>query len=624
MAREPPVGTVRPPNQAQQERLNQTNKTHHQPPSNSSYNSVNLRNNEAMNSANSQREIEAMNTKEDVQQAGKYTNSNHKHSAINWSSGDSHKQVAANLQKVSSLNDSEQRKRDYNVQGPNNGTEKGMQSQQATNEGNTDHNNYYKEFPKISSNFDRHKSNDQKNQQTKPHHRLLTRHSNEGQNNKQDQHIEPAPYTVVQTLAARLRQVHAAHADPIELVAPRHTTKQGQPIVIYDMDDFMNKLAVDCKYNLIGKFSATMPKQMNRKKCINTTTVKGTIKNTIHSKRKKDGKHKKGETLTSGGCTTKINMETYLTTKQADKGAPNKHNSTNREGPFNTGRIPPQETQNRRDKKQDKIDLTRHKGCKDNMKNSGIDSMLPTPVNPNIGSMVVTCNDEAEGGMEGGCQENHTNLQEGVWIVTTIRPQNPATTKTSQRQVKESTNSATNYSDISISVTKVTTIRALWLKTWDPRLVPKREGTPKSKNKPSKKKRDAAKKKQNMQQEGVQQGEQEENEETPPDKEQTNCQLNSIPIIDEYAVINSEDELDEDNQSFKEQDDEEETSEMLIRSFSPNYDQVLENEIQQVTDKQGLSPRGFHHDRFHFKNQDINTVTTGRPNTRLFTSKSSQ
>ncbi|KAK6780036.1 hypothetical protein RDI58_022220 [Solanum bulbocastanum] len=58
MAREPPVGTVRPPDQAQQERLNQTNKTHHQPPSNSSYNSVNLRNNEAMNSANSRREIE--------------------------------------------------------------------------------------------------------------------------------------------------------------------------------------------------------------------------------------------------------------------------------------------------------------------------------------------------------------------------------------------------------------------------------------------------------------------------------------------------------------------------------------------------------------------------------------
>ncbi|KAG5631333.1 hypothetical protein H5410_003050 [Solanum commersonii] len=37
------------------------------------------------------------------------------------------------------------------------------------------------------------------------------------------------------------------------------TTKQGQHAVIYDMDDFMNKLTMACKYTLIGKFSTTMP-----------------------------------------------------------------------------------------------------------------------------------------------------------------------------------------------------------------------------------------------------------------------------------------------------------------------------------------------------------------------------
>ncbi|KAK4706949.1 hypothetical protein R3W88_033486 [Solanum pinnatisectum] len=250
--------------------------------------------------------------------------------------------------------------------------------------------------------------------------------------------------------------------------------------------------------------------------------------------------------------------------------------------------------------------------------------------------------------MDGGCQENHTNLQEGVskggilphvlhegmdsdhssdlrTLATTKVSHHKSRNQQTQQQIiaaSQSQNDRSNHNKGSMA-------KDLGSKA----STSKQEGTPKIKNKPSKKKRDAAKKKQNMQQGGVQQGEQEKNEEaqymtpipkTPPDKEQSNCQLNSIPIIDEYAVINSEDELDGDNQSFKEQDDEEETSELLIRAFSPNYDQVLENEIQQVTDKQGLSPRGFHHDRFHFKNQDINTVTAGRPNTRLFTSKSSQ
>ncbi|KAK4706803.1 hypothetical protein R3W88_033635 [Solanum pinnatisectum] len=72
--------------------------------------------------------------------------------------------------------------------------------------------------------------------------------------------IEHAPYHVVQTYASRLRQSHAQNAERIELKPPRHTTKQGLPAVIYDMEDFMTTLAADCRFTLIGKFSNTMPK----------------------------------------------------------------------------------------------------------------------------------------------------------------------------------------------------------------------------------------------------------------------------------------------------------------------------------------------------------------------------
>ena len=81
----------------------------------------------------------------------------------------------------------------------------------------------------------------------------------------------------------------------------------------------------------------------------------------------------------------------------------------------------------------------------------------------------------------------------------------------------------------------------------------------------------------------------------PPDKMHQLSQVNTTPLIDEYVVNISEDELDGDNQSQEDQDDEDETSESLIRALSPSNDQILEDELKQVSQEQALSPRGFKH-----------------------------
>lgn len=86
----------------------------------------------------------------------------------------------------------------------------------------------------------------------------------------------------------------------------------------------------------------------------------------------------------------------------------------------------------------------------------------------------------------------------------------------------------------------------------------------------------------------------------------------------------SEDEIEGDNHSLEKFDEDNERSEALIKAFSPHNDQPLEEEMQNLTQIQCLSPRGFNHDKFHFKKQDVRTITAGRPNNRLFSSRSFQ
>ena len=107
-------------------------------------------------------------------------------------------------------------------------------------------------------------------------------------------------------------------------------------------------------------------------------------------------------------------------------------------------------------------------------------------------------------------------------------------------------------------------------------------------------------------------------------KKQQKSKVNPEPILVEYVVINSEDQLVGHSKSLDDYDDHDETSEALIRALNPYNGQTLENYIQQVTKSQCLSPRSFQQDRFHFTKQEANTTTAGRPNTRLFSSRSFQ
>lgn len=62
-------------------------------------------------------------------------------------------------------------------------------------------------------------------------------------------------------------------------------------------------------------------------------------------------------------------------------------------------------------------------------------------------------------------------------------------------------------------------------------------------------------------------------------------------IDDEYGAINSEDEFDQDNQSI-EGNEEEETSAQLTKAFGSTIHNDNQEEVQEISGKQGLSPRG--------------------------------
>ncbi|KAH0639256.1 hypothetical protein KY285_035842 [Solanum tuberosum] len=130
---------------------------------------------------------------------------------------------------------------------------------------------YHSNFPKISNNFTKYVSNPQRNRdddsnvnndivqnnEKQPHGQQQSQDQN---NNKTDRTPEPAPFTIVQSFATRLRYNQSKNEIPIVSDAPIHTVRQGLPTVLFEETDYSIKLAEFCKHTLVGKFTNTVPK----------------------------------------------------------------------------------------------------------------------------------------------------------------------------------------------------------------------------------------------------------------------------------------------------------------------------------------------------------------------------
>ncbi|KAK4733758.1 hypothetical protein R3W88_008019 [Solanum pinnatisectum] len=152
------------------------------------------------------------------------------------------------------------------------------------------HNDYQNNFPRISNNYTRYDPNLLRNKKGENHVNNNLAQNNgkqsnsqqQGQdqnNSKQETVPEPAPFTIVQSFAARLRYNQSKNEIPITLDSPLHTTRQGLPAVLLDENDYNIKLVESCKHTLVGKFTNTMPKmEIIRKSFTLQTQLTGGVK----------------------------------------------------------------------------------------------------------------------------------------------------------------------------------------------------------------------------------------------------------------------------------------------------------------------------------------------------------
>ncbi|KAG5599225.1 hypothetical protein H5410_030595 [Solanum commersonii] len=155
---------------------------------------------------------------------------------------------------------------------------------------------YQTNFPRISNNFARYDSNLQrgKNVDNQISNNVAqvsvqpvnNQQQGRTQNSKQDVTPEPAPFTIVQSFAARLRYNQSKTETPIVLNSPIHTTRKGLPAVLLDEEDYNVMLAESCKHTLVGKFTNTMPKmELIRKSFTLQTQLTGGVKITHFNSR---------------------------------------------------------------------------------------------------------------------------------------------------------------------------------------------------------------------------------------------------------------------------------------------------------------------------------------------------
>lgn len=135
----------------------------------------------------------------------------------------------------------------------NDGTMKEIdRSNRIYNESGRHHEEHYQfNFPKTSSNFHR------------PVHKGLNKITDQPSRNannfhKKDQVLDPAPYTLIQTYADRLRYNQAKSGVSIKLTQPKITTKQGLPAVLHLKVEVIMDLSSTCKFTLISIFVYNM------------------------------------------------------------------------------------------------------------------------------------------------------------------------------------------------------------------------------------------------------------------------------------------------------------------------------------------------------------------------------
>ncbi|KAH0697938.1 hypothetical protein KY289_015420 [Solanum tuberosum] len=240
----------------------------------------------------------------------------------------------------------------------------------------------------------------------------------------------------------------------------------------------------------------------------------------------------------------------------------------------------------------------------------GIDSVLPISQPPfTEPSANVVIADEAAGGLDGGCKEKPTNLQEGV-----TKGQNDkgieGTGKGGQSQTQASGSKLKGAGNSQIqqvsrvNISQVSPINES----------PGNHTNNRSQSKPSKKKREAMKRKQ--------QQEAESNGKNFQGKKVTRNQNQNQRS--DYDVLNSEDEFDEDNQSLN-AEEEDETSAHLIKAFGSTFQSKSQAEIQAIADQQCLSPRGRKQVRQQTRQASISTsANSSRTITRSKSKDNSQ